>query len=146
MVISPRKRLGDMAELAFRYELLERNIDYAVPNDYQAPFDIITIVEDKLTKVQIKSAHTRTTISTAGIDAYFIGVRRQFSTGYCNYKCGDFDILAATVMPEHAWYLIPFNEIDCGSMTLYAGIPDKGWTGKRVHRWEKYLDRWDLLS
>jgi hypothetical protein len=56
------------------------------------------------------------------------------------YKRGDFDFLAAYLIFEDVWFIIPGGVIvrpKRNSITLYADGPD--------NRWTDYKEAWDLL-
>jgi hypothetical protein len=56
------------------------------------------------------------------------------------YKRGDFDFLAANLIPEDVWFIIPVRVIVSpkrNSITLYADGLENDWT--------PYKEAWDLL-
>jgi hypothetical protein len=78
--------------------------------------------------VQVKSATFR---SSNGL-GYVSPVRY----GKGAYPPGAFDFIAAYVIPEKAWYIIPGNEV-LGMRSVTLCTP----TG----RWEQYREAWHLL-
>jgi hypothetical protein len=56
------------------------------------------------------------------------------------YKRGDFDFLAAYVIPEDVWYIIPARLIVSRKKTSI--MLD---AASRVSRWAAYKEAWDLL-
>jgi hypothetical protein len=52
------------------------------------------------------------------------------------YRAGSFDFLAAYVVPEEAWYILPVAEV-VGKRSVSLCTP----TG----RYEKYREAWELL-
>jgi hypothetical protein len=136
------KEKGELAELGFIYEVKERKLGAVLlPFGDSAPYDVAVDNGDRIIRVQVKSAHV--TQITKGCHHYHISVSHGRNHGRA-YKEGDFDVLAATVMPTHSWYLIAAEDVlPRVTISLYDGIPDKGYSRGRI--WEKYLDRWDLL-
>jgi len=57
------------------------------------------------------------------------------------YQPGDFDFLAVLVIPEDAWYIIPFSHIDgFRTLQLHSRKPN------RANRFNRFLERWDLIE
>jgi hypothetical protein len=57
------------------------------------------------------------------------------------YKLGDFDFLAAYVIPEDVWYIIPAKLVVKGRMGMIILTP-----GSAGHKYEPYMEAWHLLG
>jgi hypothetical protein len=137
---------GDLAELGFIYEVKQRRLGVILlPYGNTHPYDVAVDIGSKILKIQIKSAHVKTIRKTNGRGYYVVscGHHGGENRNKQPYSVGDFDILAATVIPLHTWYIIPADEaILRTTINLYPSECTKANGGL----WEKYRDRWDLLS
>lgn len=112
-----------------------------MPYGAHLPFDIITLAGEKLARVQIKSTH----VGESGRDCYHINTKQGGNHNVRPYAQGQFDYLAATVMPLKTWYIIPAEKVtDVISIRLYADIPERG-GHNGTRRFEKFRDAWNLL-
>ncbi len=57
------------------------------------------------------------------------------------YKKGDFDFLAAYVIPEDVWYIIPVKLVVKGKMGMIILSPSVA-----GHKYEPYMEAWHLLG
>jgi len=96
-------------------------------------YDVVVETGGQFVRVQVKSTANRQPNG-----GYVCGVHP--CPGGQLYKYGDFDFLAAYLIPEDVWYIIPARVIvrrKKTSITLYAG----GLTSE----WMAYREAWDLL-
>jgi hypothetical protein len=136
------KQHGELAELAFMYECTERGLSVLTPFGDSAPYDVVVDTGKGFVKVQVKSTHS--VQQTNGCSSYSVHVCHSNGRGKLKkYEAGVFDVLAATIIPEKVWYIIPANEvIHVACINLYAGLPHRG--SKRS--FEKYLGAWHFLE
>jgi hypothetical protein len=143
-VNTPQK--GELAELGFIYEIKQRKLGLVLlPFSMSSPYDVAIDNGDRIIRVQVKSAHVTTTRPSNGRQYYMIscGCRGGECRNKQHYKKGDFDVLAATVMPLHAWYLIEADvAILRTSLNLYPDCEDM----KDTALWEQYRDNWSIFN
>lgn len=129
---------GELCVFAFGHKAAKHRIKTANPPFRSLPFDSIGISRTsagfKLSTVQIKG----TSYHQNGV--YTLSARRN---AHRPYLPGDFDFLAALVVPLDQWYIIPFHALPSGSQLLFH--PNSG-PRKGFESCDRYLDRWDLLQ
>ena len=87
--------------------------------------------------VQVRSTNKSVTVWN-GKTPYYV-VSTKHGTGF--YSAAEIDIFAAYVEPLRIWYIIPFGEIGRKeSISLFPHDP------KSKGKYEKFRERWDLLS
>src|ERR1700734_4076249 len=125
----PNKKLrGEWAELRFMTRAIELGLPISKPWGEMRSFDFVVGRTRHFVSVQVKS-----TIAEFG-DAYVCTVRGCHKP----YPPGSFDFLAAYVVDEDAWYIIPEEETwGKGSLTLHPNSPKA--------KYEKYREAWHLL-
>lgn len=94
---------GEWAELCFMLRAIERGLIVSRPLT-QAPYDLITDSNGAMRRVQIKSVSVPDR-RQAGyrISSGFGGSSRNA------YSAREIDLLAALIIPEDAWYIIPVS-------------------------------------
>jgi hypothetical protein len=130
MSIKHAKRRGEWAELRFMACAAERGLCVSKPWGETSHYDFV--VEDEsshLLRVQVKSTGSRKHRGYA--------VRTRGSQGA--YPPRAFDFVAAYVIPEDVWYIIP-EEIIQGKTTIVV-CP-----GLEGTRYEPYREAWKLLG
>jgi hypothetical protein len=126
--INDKKLRGEWAEMCFMVRATELGLPISKPWGEMQSYDFVVGRTRHFVSVQVKS-----TIAELGT-GYVCTVRG----GHQCYPPGSFDFLAAYVVLENAWYIIPEREIqgqEC--VTLYPKSP------KTKH--EKYREAWSLL-
>jgi hypothetical protein len=96
-------------------------------------YDVVVETGGHFVRVQVKSTANRQPNG-----GYVCGVHP--SPGSALYRRGDFDFLAAYIIPLDVWYIIPVRLIvrpKRNSITLVVGGLTNGWT--------PYLEAWELL-
>ena len=130
MSIKHAKRRGEWAELRFMACASERGLCVSKPWGDTSHYDFV--VEDEtghLLRVQVKSTGSRKHRGYA--------VRTRGSQGA--YPARAFDFVAAYVIPEDVWYIIP-EEIIQGKTTIVV-CP-----GLEGTRYEPYREAWKMLE
>ena len=128
--ISNKKLRGEWAEMVFMVRATERGLPISKPWGEMRSYDFVVGRPGHFVAVQVKS----TIEDLAG--RYLCTVR-----GGKNriYRRGDFDFLAAYVIFEDAWYIIPLEEIlGKQHVSLYPNS-EKG-------DYEEYREAWNLLG
>jgi hypothetical protein len=127
--ITNKKLRGEWAEMCFMVRATEHGLQVSKPWGEMRSYDFIVGRPRHFVCVQVKS-----TIADLGT-GYTCTVRG----GHTSYAPGSFDFLAAYVVFEDAWYIIPLEEIqDQETVSLYPKLK------KAKH--EKYREAWHLLQ
>jgi PD-(D/E)XK nuclease superfamily protein len=128
----PNKKLrGEWAEMVFMTRAIELGLPISKPWGEMRSFDFVVGRTRHFVSVQVKS----TILESESGNAYVCTVRG----GHKPYPPGSFDFLAAYVVDENAWYIIPEEETwDKGSVTLHPNSPKA--------KYEEYREAWHLLD
>ena len=131
------KSTGELAELAYMYVAGKNGIANAKPYGDSLPFDQIAITPGlyHLHKVQVRcTAHSKN---------FIYAVSLMKSGGTKRYEPHEFDFLAALILPEDAWYIIPYEELPpTNEVYLHPRLQP----GQVLGRCDAFRDRWDLLK
>lgn len=125
----------------------------ATATDYCAPGTGYSL----LRRVQVKSV----SVSNPPQGIYHFAVMRSVAANKKPYRAGDFDLLAAYIIPCNLWYIIPAREVvGLKTISLCPGhcpsssnetretsnrLPNER-TTFRKRKLEKYRDAWELLT
>src|SRR5271168_2836518 len=127
--ITDKKLRGEWAEMVFMTRAIELGLPISKPWGEMRSFDFVVGRTRHFVSVQVKS-----TIAEFGT-AYVCTVRG----GHKPYPPGSFDFLAAYVVFEDAWYIIPEEEIlGMKSVSLH--------TNNSHSKYEKYRENWEMLQ
>ena len=127
-VIKDKKKRGEWAESVFMARASEHGLPVGRPWGEMSSYDFIIGKTGRFVSVQVKS-----TIFQEGT-GYGCTVRG----GHKAYPAGAFDFVAAYVVPEDAWYIIPAKVIrGKRSITLYPQ--------SQTALYEEYREAWYLL-
>ena len=129
-IIRDNKKRGEWAESVFAARAAENGLLVSKPSGDSASFDYVIGHPGRFVAVQVKC-----TIA-----------RLQNGKGYiCNLKSnnkryppGAFDFVAAYVIPEDAWYIVPVKAI--GGQATLSLCTVGTWA-----KFEKYQEAWHLL-
>ena len=130
--IKNHKRRGEWAELQFIAAAAKHGLQVFNPWGDSASYDTVIETHGRFIRIQIKS-----TTSRRPEGCYRCNVHPASGLPY---KRGDFDFLAAYVIPEDVWYIIPGKRIVSDKKTaimLYTTSP--------TSRWAPYKENWDQL-
>lgn len=120
---------GNIAELKFALLCIEQGIHVSKPLFDIAKYDLIIDIKGCLIRIQIKS----TRYLNKGKRAHYYNCMVASGTkSKVRYSKNDIDFIAAYVIPEDAWYIIPIEEISAQSIKLYPHRENCN------HRYEKY--------
>ena len=132
-----QKERGEWAELLFMAEAARMGLKVARPHGDSARFDVIVEGGGKFHRVQVKS----TTFHRKGCyECLCFWSRVSRKRVAKQYTEAEIDLVAAYVVPEDAWFLIPVSEIRTRSLYL----PPR----KRAaeSKYGKYLEAWEQLG
>ena len=133
------KRRGELAELAFM--LWATTLGFAVCKPYgdSERYDFITDSHEpdrmpKLSRVQVKC-------STQIVDGlYRLNAHRRVDGRAVPYKLTEIDFIAAYILPEDTWYIIPLADILGQTSLFFRGKKDR-----RPDPYAPYREAWHLL-
>jgi len=126
--ISDKKLRGEWAEMRFMVRAAEHGLHVSKPWGEMQSYDFIVGRPHSFVSVQVKS-------TTAEMDNGYVCTVRG---GHRSYAAGSFDFLAAYVVFEDVWYIIPAEKIQGkGCLTLYPK--------SKKAKYDKYREAWHLL-
>lgn len=129
------KRRGELSELAFVYKAASEGFAVAKPYGDSQRYDFILDNGHRLWRVQIKS----TTQLLDGL--YHINAGRHTNGRVVPYHPDEIDFLAAYLIPENTWFLIPISILeDRISILLAPGSHPRG-----PGLYGPYREAWRLL-
>lgn len=127
-IIKDKKLRGEWAESVFMERATEHGLQVSKPWGEMSSFDFVIGKPRRFVSVQVKS--TISELKTG----YVCTVRG----GHKAYRAGSFDFLAAYVVCQDAWYIIPAALIrGKESITLFPQ--------SKTAKYEKYREAWHLL-
>jgi hypothetical protein len=132
-MMSNGKRRGEWAELQFMAKAAKLGLEVSAPWSELTRYDMVVGTAGRFVSVQVKS-----TINRSPDGGYICGVRPNPKGR--PYDRGEFDFLAAYVMLEDVWYIIPGSLIirrKTFAIRLYPSRPNS--------KYAPYQEAWDLL-
>jgi hypothetical protein len=127
-IIKDKKVRGEWAESIFIARASEHGLAVSKPWGDSSSYDCVVGTPGRFVAVQVKST-TAELVTGKGYNCSVCSSGKP-------YRAGSFDYLAAYVVPEDAWYIVPAKEIR-GMKSISLSTE----TG----RYEKYLEAWHLL-
>ena len=125
-----KKVRGEWAEMKFMTAAVEHGLCVSKPYGDSNSYDLVVGRPGRFLAVQVKC----TVFNTANGMGYICST----SSSHKQYEPGSFDFLAAYLVCEDVWYIIPEKEI-WGKWSISLG------TQCAESRYEEYLEAWDLL-
>jgi PD-(D/E)XK endonuclease len=129
------KRRGELSELAFVYRAASEGFAVAKPFGDSERYDCIVDAGHRLWRVQVKSS----TCIRNGL--YRVNACRRTRQGLVCYQPCEIDFLAAYIIPETTWFILPIQAI-LGRKTIYFA---KAGDRKRQELYPEYREAWHLL-
>jgi len=127
-IIKDPKARGEWAESVFVARAGEHGLAVSKPWGDSRSYDFVIGSPGRFVGVQVKS-----TVFVSG-GGYACSVKKNNQA----YTRGEFDFLAAYVIPEDVWYIIPAGTIE--------GRESVGLCSKSKHaKYEEYREAWQLL-
>jgi len=127
-IIKEPKPRGEWGESVFMVRAVEHRLPVSRPWGDSNSFDFVVGTPGHFVSVQVKS----TTLKNGG--GYVCSVRKNNA----KYARGSFDFLAAYVIPEDVWYIIPAKKLaGRGCVTLCSNSGEANF--------EEYREAWHLL-
>jgi PD-(D/E)XK endonuclease len=127
-IIKDNKQRGEWAESVFTARAAENGLPVSKPSGDSTSFDCVVGRPGKFVAVQVKCTVAE------------LRKRKGYICSVCSgrkvYRARAFDFLAAYVVPEDAWYIVPASLIrGQGSICLCSSEP----------KYEEYREAWHLL-
>jgi len=132
----PKER-GEWVELLFMANAARMGLKVAKPHGDSARYDVIVQGGGNLYRVQVKSTLFK---RKECYECLCFWSRVSKTRKAKIYSKDDIDIVAAYVVPEDSWFLIPVSEIR--GITLY--LPPR--KRANVSKYGKYLEAWHLVG
>ena len=126
------KTIGEIGELRFCANALERGIVVCSPHGDNQPYDYVTVHDEHLLRVQVKSA----TSQNSAEHSTMWGTPLKRGAGG-RYEAGSYDVLVFYIIPDDITYLVP-EIILRGKSKLTISYTEGT-------KYEKYRDAWDVL-
>ncbi len=124
------KRQGELAEVAFIHKAVELGFTVSKPYGESSAYDFLVEKAGRVARVQVKS------VAVLRNGTYRISSGNGHSSKHA-YTGAEIDVLAAYVIPEQAWYLIPVSAFSpAKSIHLCPQRPSR-------RRFERYREAWD---
>jgi len=130
----PPKARGELVEIRFLLEAAARGLVVAKPWGDNLPYDFVVGHGRRWFRVQVKSTAAR------HCRGYHVCCFRP--AGHRAYRRSELDFLAAYVVPEKTWYVVPTAAL--AARKTIVVFPRRPPT--RGGRFEKYKEAWDLLA
>jgi len=131
-IIQDKKKRGEWAESVFIARACEEGLPASKPWGDSRSFDCVVGRPGKFVAVQVKCTLARLESGE--------GYNCSVCSSHKPYPPGSFDFVAAYVIPEDAWYIIPEKEIrGLKSISLCTAGP-----GAEM-KYEPYREAWGLL-
>jgi hypothetical protein len=134
------KRRGEWVELKFMARVAGLDLEVSKPWGDSARYDVGVEGRGRrgrrAWKVQVKSTMC---FSKKSRRSYVCAVHPN-QKGHA-YRRGEFDFLAAYVIPEDVWYIVPARVVMKGTMNMMVLSPSVP-----GHRYERYKEAWHLLT
>jgi hypothetical protein len=128
-IIVDKKHRGEWAEMIFMARATELGIAVSKPWGESRSYDFVVGCPGHFVAVQVKS-------TTFALEP---GWKCKLGSGNKPYPPGAFDFLAAYIVFEDAWYIIPEEEVrGMENITLHTG---SSWAN-----YEHYREAWHLLD
>ncbi len=126
------KLRGELAEIQFLARAAALGLRVSKPYGDCLPYDFIVEHGGRMLRVQVKS----TSYQNPGYTAYKCFVKP--SPKGKRYPAGAVDFIAAYVLPEDVWYILPFRQIASTSTVCLDPRNPR-------NRYRPYREAWDLL-
>ena len=125
---------GNIGEVAFLHKAMVQRLVVAKPYGNFQRYDFIVEAGRNLWRVQVKAA------SRVRFGLYPLTVRRYEFGVAAAYSLDELDFLAAYVLPEDAWFIVPAHEVVRREMLM---LRPKGY----IHgdRYALYREAWHLF-
>lgn len=123
---------GAIGEAAFIVEALKRGIETCIPYEQISPYDVLVKTKSGWKRVQVKTCD-----SMHKCGGYKVTCSKRGDK--VRYTRKDTDLVAAYIIPEDTFYIVPIKEVRSTTLVVYPHKEDTG-------IYETYKDDWQLLK
>lgn len=124
------KERGEWVELCFMAKAAGMGMQVSKPLGESCRYDVLVEAGGRILRVQVKSTMYRRRGNEYSLNVMGPGRKR--------YKAGSVDFFAVYLIPEDAWYILPYAALG-KKLTLHF-VP-----GGRRQKYAKYREAWNLL-
>jgi hypothetical protein len=125
---------GELGEMAFMYKATSLGFALALPYGYIHRYDFVVDGGRNLWRVQVKT----TALMVQGL--YRVGIHRRTHHRPQAYTESEIDFVAAYILPEETWYILPVREVVERTALLFR---PKGYPHLDIYA--HYREAWHLL-
>jgi hypothetical protein len=136
------KLKADIAESAVITELLKRGFKVLKPMGDRLPYDLAADLNNKLIRIQVKSAWFNPKTRYFGVDVRRTKTNRRRMLR-ARYDKNDFDFAILYIDSLHVFYVMPISVFSKYGSTISLIETEKR---QRKPQSSEYRERWDLLS
>jgi len=129
------KEIGEWAELQFMAKAASHGLKIAKTMGESARYDVIVEGGGRLLRIQVKSTSYR----NPGCQGYLCSVHPNSKTR--PYTRRQFDFLAAYIIPEDVWYIIPSRRVVRRNNHIIILDPSNP-----RQKYKRYKEAWHLLT
>ena len=136
------KREGELAEMAFKYKALKMGFKVLQPHGESERYDCVLQSGRRFCRVQVRSTRKMSRPNMYNITACFRINHGRGAVQLLPYSEKEIDFLAAHIVPEDVWYVIPVAALR-GRLALrfYAkGYRTQGPDAKYKEAWEQFIE------
>ena len=135
-----RKREGEIAQAGFVHRALQNGYSVLEPVGDSDRFDCVLNKDRKFCRIQVRSTKHMTYKNVYSVPAHFKVRRGHGPVQQLPYTVKEIDLLAATIIPEDSWFLIPVEELKGRlSIQLYSK------NHRKPGPFAKFKDAWHQL-
>jgi hypothetical protein len=129
------KRRGELAEIAFAHKAIALGFPVCQPFGDSERYDFILDGGQALWRIQVKSS----THILSGL--YHVNAHRRTMGTAVPYLPSEVDFLAAYIIPEDSWFILPLDLIQSRTSLLFS--PKNYYRGQGIYG--DYREAWDQL-
>ena len=134
----PVLQQGDLGEIAFVHKAMSLGYVVAKPYGNIHRYDFIVEGGRTLWRVQVKAC------ASMSRGLYNVCTRCSSHSHALAYTKSELDFVAAYIMPEEAWFVLPVREVVGRSSVLLRPLHPKG--ARRRDPFAQYREAWYLLG
>ena len=140
--IRDTKREGELAEAAFEYKALKMGLKVLKPHGDSERYDFVIHNGRKFSRVQVRSTRRMSRPNVYSVATCFKINHGRGAVQQLPYSEKEIDYLAAQIVPEDTWYLVPVAALR-GRLALlfYAkGHRNPGPDAKFKEAWDQFVE------
>jgi PD-(D/E)XK nuclease superfamily protein len=131
---SARPKEGEQGELAFLSRATDLGFALSLPYGHMQRYDFIVDSGKNIWRVQVKTSNHMLN------GLYLVGIHHRAKRSAHAYTASEIDFVAAYILPEQTWYILPVREVTEHRSLLFR---PKGYP--RRDPYAHYREAWYLL-